>query len=101
MRQHRGAQVAQAVARALAEAMAQRRLSANALAQQTGVNRQVISNILTGASWPDLLTIATIEQALGVLLWPNHVAWPAEGDPATMPAQAGAPSESPHAARTD
>ncbi|MFC8412528.1 MULTISPECIES: helix-turn-helix domain-containing protein [Streptomyces] len=71
-----GARVAQAVARALAEAMERQKISANALAQASDVNRQVIANVLAGAVWPDLLTVASLEGALGERLWPDHLSWP-------------------------
>ncbi|MGW7362059.1 helix-turn-helix domain-containing protein [Streptomyces sp. NPDC054841] len=73
---YRPAQVGQAIARALAETMERRKLSANALAAASGVNRQVISNILAGTSWPDMMTVANLEAALGEMLWPQHVDWP-------------------------
>ncbi|MEU9348022.1 helix-turn-helix transcriptional regulator [Streptomyces sp. NPDC048278] len=76
MDRHLGAQVAQAVARALAEAMERQKVSANALAQASDVNRQVIANVLAGTVWPDLLTVANLEGALGEPLWPNHLDWP-------------------------
>lgn len=71
-----GARVAQAVSRALAEAMERKKISANALAQASEVNRQVISNVLAGVVWPDLLTVASLEGALGERLWPDHLSWP-------------------------
>ncbi|MFJ6897496.1 helix-turn-helix domain-containing protein [Streptomyces hokutonensis] len=71
-----GARVAQAVARALAEAMERQKISANALAQASDVNRQVIANVLAGVVWPDLLTVASLEGALGERLWPDHLSWP-------------------------
>lgn len=71
-----GARVAQAVSRALAEAMERQKISANALAQASEVNRQVISNVLAGVVWPDLLTVASLEGALGERLWPDHLSWP-------------------------
>ncbi|WP_335941620.1 helix-turn-helix domain-containing protein [Streptomyces sp. PTD5-9] len=73
---YRPAQVGQAIARALAEAMERKGLSANALATASGVNRQVISNVLAGSTWPDLLTVASLEDTLGEMLWPRHVDWP-------------------------
>ncbi|MGP4084410.1 helix-turn-helix domain-containing protein [Streptomyces sp. KR55] len=76
MDHHLGAQVAQAVARALAKAMERKNVSANALAQASDVNRQVIANVLAGTVWPDLLTVASLEGALGEQLWPNHLEWP-------------------------
>lgn len=76
MQPHRGAQAAQAIARRLAEAMAEQGLSANALAQKSGVNRQAITNVLRGDVWPDMLTLIDLEGALGVVLWPtDHVHW--------------------------
>lgn len=91
MEPHRGALVAQAVARKLGEAMAHQRISANALAQKSGVNRQVITNVLNGSVWPDLLTIADLEGALGVLLWPDHTQWriPEPGRPGDAVAPEG------------
>lgn len=80
MKPHRGAQVAQAVARALAEAMERQQISANALAQASDVNRQVIANVLAGTVWPDLLTVASLEGALGEALWPDHVHWPVDAE---------------------
>ncbi|MFD7955012.1 helix-turn-helix domain-containing protein [Streptomyces ardesiacus] len=73
---YRPAQVGQAIARALADVMERRGLSANALASAAGVNRQVITNVLHGSVWPDLLTVASLEEALGEMLWPHHVDWP-------------------------
>lgn len=85
MQPHRGAQAAQAIARRLAEVMAEQGLSANALAQKSGVNRQAITNVLRGEVWPDMLTLIDLEGALGVVLWPtDHVHWkiPTPGEPA-------------------
>ncbi|MCX5124580.1 helix-turn-helix transcriptional regulator [Streptomyces sp. NBC_00347] len=72
------AQVGQAVARALAEAMEQQKFSANSLAAASGVNRQVISNVLAGTAYADMVTIASLEGALGEMLWPRHVDWPTD-----------------------
>ncbi|MFF4405217.1 helix-turn-helix domain-containing protein [Streptomyces sp. NPDC001262] len=68
---HHGACVAQALARRLAAVMEQRGLSANRLAADAGINRQTIANVLAGTGWPDLLTIASLEQALDTDLWPG------------------------------
>ncbi|MFJ7629767.1 helix-turn-helix domain-containing protein [Streptomyces sp. NPDC097595] len=76
----RQAQVGQALARALSEAMGRRGLSANALATASDVNRQVISNILAGTVWPDMFTLASLEEALDEMLWPRHTEWPTDGD---------------------
>lgn len=50
-------------------------MSANALARRSGVNRQVIANVLNGEVWPDMLTVVDLEGALGLMLWPEHVQW--------------------------
>lgn len=76
----RQAQVGQAVARALSEAMERRGLSANALATASGVNRQVISNILAGTVWPDMFTLVSLEETLDEVLWPRHTEWPTSDD---------------------
>ncbi|MFD9790423.1 helix-turn-helix domain-containing protein [Streptomyces sp. NPDC059070] len=76
----RQAQVGQAVARSLSEAMGRRGLSANALAEASDVNRQVISNILAGTVWPDMFTLASLEEALDEMLWPRHAEWPTGDD---------------------
>lgn len=76
----RQAQVGQALARALSEAMERRGLSANALATASGVNRQVISNILAGTVWPDMFTLASLEETLDEMLWPQHTKWPTGND---------------------
>lgn len=76
---YRPAQVGQAIARALTEAMERRQVSANVLAAEAGINRQVIANILAGRTWPDMLTVASLEAALGEMLWPQHIDWPADG----------------------
>lgn len=70
--EHHGARVAQALARRLAAAMRERGVSANRLAADSGVNRQTIANVLAGATWPDLLTIAGLEAALDADLWPGR-----------------------------
>ncbi|WP_407838737.1 helix-turn-helix domain-containing protein [Streptomyces sp. DSM 116496] len=72
----RAAQIAQTVSRRLAEAMTRQGLSANALAKASGVNRQVIANILAGQVWIDTVTLADLEEVLDEMLWPQHVAWP-------------------------
>ncbi|MFJ1717229.1 helix-turn-helix domain-containing protein [Streptomyces sp. NPDC088260] len=62
--------------------MSDQGLSANALARRSGVNRQVIANVLNGTVWADTLTVIDLEGALGVILWPDHVQWriPAAGE---------------------
>ncbi|MFG2211051.1 helix-turn-helix domain-containing protein [Streptomyces sp. NPDC048638] len=87
MQPHRSALVAQAIARELARAMADQGLSANALAQRSGVNRQVITNVLKGTVWADIMTVVELEGALGVMLWPVHVAWEIPGGEEHPPGQ--------------
>lgn len=70
---HHGARVAQALARRLAVAMDDRGLSANRLAAAADVNRQTIANVLAGSGWPDLLTVANLEKALDMDLWPGRL----------------------------
>ncbi|MCP2340660.1 helix-turn-helix domain-containing protein [Actinomadura rupiterrae] len=66
-----GAQVAQELARRLGEAMAEQGFSANRLSRESGVNRQTIANVLAGAVWPDLMTIANLQRALSVRWLPD------------------------------
>lgn len=77
---HHGARVAQQVARRLGEAMLEQRLSAKRLGTISDVNRQTIANVLNGTVWPDLLTIANLEQALRKRLWPGSP-WSDTGEP--------------------
>ncbi|MGW0670650.1 helix-turn-helix domain-containing protein [Streptomyces sp. NPDC002746] len=67
---HKAARRIQTLARRLRGMMASRSLSANALAKASGVNRQVISNILYGSVWPDSLTVMDLEEALAAEIWP-------------------------------
>lgn len=68
---HHGARVAQYLAARLAEAMGRQKMSAKRLGVISGVNRQTIANVLAGAVWPDLITIANLELALQRRLWPE------------------------------
>ncbi|MEV7930429.1 helix-turn-helix transcriptional regulator [Kitasatospora sp. NPDC088779] len=36
----------------------------------TGVNRQVIANLLAGRSWAGVVTISLLEDGLDAVLWP-------------------------------
>ncbi|SEG99269.1 Helix-turn-helix [Nonomuraea solani] len=73
---HPAAAVVQAIAAALAGILAERRLSLRGLAAASGVNRQSISDLLAGRSWPDVATIALLEAALAVRLWPDSASAP-------------------------
>lgn len=68
---HPAAAVVQAIAATLAGILTERRLSLRGLAAASGVNRQSISDLLAGRSWPDVATIALLETALAVRLWPE------------------------------
>lgn len=62
---------AQQVAQRLGEAMEGR--SVREVARAAGVDHTTIIGLLAGAHWPDLVTLAKCEQALGVRLWPDLV----------------------------
>ncbi|WP_411098860.1 helix-turn-helix domain-containing protein [Streptomyces sp. x-45] len=68
-----GAAAIQDIARALAAAMSERKLSLRALAEASGVNRQAIADLLAGRSWPDVATVARLGTALGAPLFPRTV----------------------------
>jgi len=44
--------------------------SIRSIADKAGLDERTLRNILSGAKWPDLRTIALLEAALGVGLWP-------------------------------
>ncbi|NUV87790.1 helix-turn-helix transcriptional regulator [Streptomyces sp. KAI-26] len=68
---HHQARVVQALARNLGERLEERGLSLRQAATLTGVNRQAIVNLLSGISWPDVVTVSLLEDGLGVALWPG------------------------------
>ncbi|MEU6352074.1 XRE family transcriptional regulator [Streptomyces sp. NPDC047072] len=70
LEEYRPARVAQHVARTLKEAMTYGEISAKALGRASEVNRQCIANVLHGRVWPDLLTVASLEETLQTMLWP-------------------------------
>ncbi|MFJ9802867.1 helix-turn-helix domain-containing protein [Streptomyces wuyuanensis] len=72
MEEHHGARVAQALAGRLQVAIEKKEWSVAELSRQSGVARYTITKALTGEAWPDLLTIANLEKALGVDLWPGR-----------------------------
>lgn len=49
-------------------------LSLRAAKARTGVDHTTISDILNGAAWPDLHTIARLEAGLGADLYPTGIA---------------------------
>lgn len=72
MSDHHGAQVAQALARRLQAAIDAQDWSVAELSRKSGVARYTIAKALAGEAWPDLLTIANLERALGADLWPGR-----------------------------
>ncbi|MDK1348088.1 helix-turn-helix transcriptional regulator [Streptomyces sp. 378] len=65
-----GAAVIQAIARALANALKAQKRSLRQTATGSGVNRQAIADLLAGRCWPDVATIARLENFLAVPLYP-------------------------------
>jgi hypothetical protein len=59
---------AQAVARALVGALVGRNISE--VCTQAGLSRSTVYDLLTGRTWPDMVTLAHLEATLGVRLWP-------------------------------
>ena len=41
------------------------------LSRRADVNRSTIQDLLAGRFWPDVVTLAKLEQALGATLWPH------------------------------
>jgi transcriptional regulator with XRE-family HTH domain len=72
MTEHHGARVAQALARRLQAAIDAQGWSVAELSRRSGVARYTIAKALAGEAWPDLLTIANLERALGADLWPGR-----------------------------
>ncbi|MEW2518630.1 helix-turn-helix domain-containing protein [Actinacidiphila alni] len=72
MTDHHGARVAQALAGKLQAAIDNKDWSVAELSRRSGVARYTIAKALAGEAWPDLLTIANLEQALGADLWPGR-----------------------------
>lgn len=46
--------------------------SIRSVAHTAGLDEGTLRNVLSGARWPDLRTIARLEDALGVPLWPVY-----------------------------
>lgn len=59
----------QELAMNLAEAIGDRSL--REVGRLAGVDHTTISAVLAGDRWPDLVTVARLEQGLGVRLWPD------------------------------
>ncbi|MEV5576720.1 hypothetical protein AB0L06_42415 [Spirillospora sp. NPDC052269] len=88
---HHAARVAQTFARRLEELVKLRQLSAKRLAAASTADRQTVANVLAGKVWADILTMANVEAAVGVPLYPglNEVDPPGSAPPRTsMPTPA-------------
>lgn len=59
------------IARALDEALKGQVRSH--VAQSAGIERSTLYDILAGKTWPDMVTLAKLEQALSVTLWPTDL----------------------------
>jgi transcriptional regulator with XRE-family HTH domain len=46
--------------------------SLRAVGREAGLDHTTIAAVLEGDRWPDLITIARLEQALGARLWPEE-----------------------------
>jgi ribosome-binding protein aMBF1 (putative translation factor) len=64
------AAVVQAIARRLADALAERGWSRRTAAGRLGINRQTIADVIEGRCWPDVATVARLEAGLNTVLWP-------------------------------
>ncbi|MGX1853069.1 helix-turn-helix domain-containing protein [Streptomyces sp. NPDC055299] len=69
---HHGAQVAQEVSARLRRAIDAHGWTIAELSRRSDVARFTITKVLDGVVWCDLLTIANLEKALGVDLWPGR-----------------------------
>ncbi|MGO4459639.1 helix-turn-helix domain-containing protein [Streptomyces sp. M-16] len=66
------ARVVQAIARSLAAALERETRSLRQFAAGSGVNRQAIADLLAGRCWPDVATVARLENFLTTPLYPAH-----------------------------
>lgn len=52
------------------DTMDERGLNAPDVAKMAGLERSTVRVVLAGNTWPDMVTLLKIEQALGITLWP-------------------------------
>ncbi|WP_206743340.1 helix-turn-helix domain-containing protein [Streptomyces caatingaensis] len=64
------AAVVQDIARTLATTLADQGRSLRRAAEGSGVNRQAIADLIAGRCWPDIATVARLENFLAVTLYP-------------------------------
>ncbi|WP_416520551.1 helix-turn-helix domain-containing protein [Streptomyces achromogenes] len=69
---HHGARVAQEVAARLRRLMDDNGWSVAEVSRRSGVSRMTVTQVLEGAVWCDLLTIANLEKTLEADLWPGR-----------------------------
>lgn len=62
---------AQDVARRVADAIGEQTL--RSVAREAGLDHTTVRALIEGERWPDLITIARLEQALDVRLWPERM----------------------------
>ncbi|MEV7928523.1 helix-turn-helix transcriptional regulator [Kitasatospora sp. NPDC088779] len=67
------AEAVRVISSRLAEALAGQAVSLRQAAVGSGVNRQAIADLLAGRSWPDVATVARLENFLDVPLYPHRV----------------------------
>ena len=65
------ARVVQYVARAAGQRIAQLGLSLRGVEGATGVSRMAVAALIEGSSWPDVLTVVSLEDGLDCPLWPG------------------------------
>jgi DNA-binding phage protein len=63
------AKYVQAIARRLTRAIGDRSL--RQVADDADLQHRTVRSLLSGESWPDVITVAKLEQSLGVRLWPD------------------------------
>lgn len=66
-----GAVAVQAIARTLTSILETQKRSLRQTAAGAGVNRQAIADLLAGRCWPDVATVARLENFLAVPLYPT------------------------------
>lgn len=65
------AHYAQIIAQRLRHALADEKVAE--VAQDAGLSRSTIYDVLSGVTWPDIVTIAELERVLGTRLWPDEL----------------------------
>lgn len=79
------ASIAQELSSRLVEAIADRGGNINTISKIARVNWQTIMNLMEGRGWATIATVADLEQALGVDLWPRELRITHMGSPQGVP----------------